>query len=137
MTAFYEGREVWFYTGSQDLYGEDVLVQVADQSREVVRLLNESGLMPAPVVWKPVLKDSDSIRRAMLEAIRYVDLVVPENNWEQKVDDLVKYEIDTFVMGDDWTGRFDEQLGGLCEIVYLPRTPEISTTQIKSDMTQS
>ena len=76
-------------------------------------------------------------RRAMLEAIRYVDLVVPENNWEQKVDDLVKYEIDTFVMGDDWTGRFDEQLGGLCEIVYLPRTPEISTTQIKSDMTQS
>ncbi|MDD7553975.1 L-arabinose isomerase [Schaalia hyovaginalis] len=68
MTAFYEGREVWFYTGSQDLYGEDVLVQVADQSREVVRLLNESGLMPAPVVWKPVLKDSDSIRRAMLEA---------------------------------------------------------------------
>ena len=68
MTGFYEGCEVWFYTGSQDLYGEDVLVQVADQSREVVRLLNESGLMPAPVVWKPVLKDSDSIRRAMLEA---------------------------------------------------------------------
>ncbi|WP_366180184.1 glycerol-3-phosphate cytidylyltransferase [Actinomyces timonensis] len=76
-------------------------------------------------------------RRAMLEAIRYVDLVVPENNWEQKVDDLVKYEIDTFVMGDDWTGRFDEQLGGLCEIVYLPRTPEISTTQIKGDIAQS
>lgn len=68
MTSFYQGREVWFYTGSQDLYGEDVLTQVADQSREVVRLLNESGLMPASIVWKPVLKDSDSIRRAMLEA---------------------------------------------------------------------
>ena len=76
-------------------------------------------------------------RRAMLEAIRYVDLVVPENTWEQKVDDLAKYEIDTFVMGDDWEGKFDEQLGSLCEVVYLPRTPEISTTQIKSDMTQS
>ena len=73
----------------------------------------------------------------MLEAIRYVDLVVPENTWEQKVDDLAKYEIDTFVMGDDWEGKFDEQLGSLYEVVYLPRTPEISTTQIKSDMTQS
>ncbi len=68
MSSFYEGRELWFYTGSQDLYGEDVLVQVAEQSREVVRLLNASGLMPAPIVWKPVLKDSDAIRRAMLDA---------------------------------------------------------------------
>ncbi|WP_165216065.1 L-arabinose isomerase [Schaalia sp. ZJ1691] len=66
--SFYEGREVWFYTGSQDLYGEDTLRQVAQQSQEVVRLLNESGLMPAPIVWKPVLKDSDAIRRAMLDA---------------------------------------------------------------------
>ena len=62
-------------------------------------------------------------RRAMLEAIRYVDLVVPENTWEQKVDDLAKYEIDTFVMGDDWEGKFDEQLGSLCEVVYLPGRP--------------
>ncbi|MDN6428316.1 MAG: L-arabinose isomerase [Propionibacterium sp.] len=68
MSSFYEGREVWFLTGSQDLYGEDTLRQVAEQSQEVVRLLNDSGLMPAPLVWKPVLKDSDSIRRAMLDA---------------------------------------------------------------------
>ena len=68
MTSFYEGREVWFVTGSQDLYGEETLAQVAEQSREVVRLLNESDLLPAPIVWKPVLKDSDSIKRAMLEA---------------------------------------------------------------------
>ncbi|QHO91404.1 glycerol-3-phosphate cytidylyltransferase [Actinomyces sp. 432] len=73
-------------------------------------------------------------RRRMLEAIRYVDLVVPEYTWEQKVDDVKKYEIDVFVMGDDWAGKFDEQLAGLCEVVYLPRTPEISTTQIKNDM---
>jgi glycerol-3-phosphate cytidylyltransferase len=73
-------------------------------------------------------------RKAMLEAIRYVDLVVPEVTWDQKPDDVRKYAIDVFVMGDDWTGRFDEQLAGLCEVVYLPRTPEISTTQIKNDM---
>ncbi|WP_103064109.1 glycerol-3-phosphate cytidylyltransferase [Actinomyces qiguomingii] len=75
-------------------------------------------------------------RRRMLEAIRYVDLVVPEYTWEQKVDDVRKYDIDVFVMGDDWKGKFDEQLAGLCEVVYLPRTPEISTTQIKNDMQQ-
>ncbi|MDO4258354.1 MAG: L-arabinose isomerase [Actinomycetaceae bacterium] len=68
MSSFYDGREVWFFTGSQDLYGEETLQMVADQSQEVVRLLNESGVLPAPVVWKPVLKDSDAIRRAMLDA---------------------------------------------------------------------
>lgn len=73
-------------------------------------------------------------RKKMLESIRYVDLVVPELTWDQKPDDVRKYSIDVFVMGDDWTGKFDEQLKGLCEIVYLPRTPEISTTQIKADM---
>lgn len=68
MSSFYDGREIWFFTGSQDLYGEETLRQVADQSQEVVRLLNDSGVIPAPVRWRPVLKDSDSIRRAMLEA---------------------------------------------------------------------
>ena len=72
-------------------------------------------------------------RKAMLEAIRYVDLVVPEENWEQKITDVQKYEIDTFVMGDDWTGKFDF-LKDYCEVVYLPRTPEISTTQIKKEL---
>ena len=68
MSSFYDGHEVWFLTGSQDLYGEDTLRQVADQSRAVVDALNASDAMPAPIVWKPVLKDSDSIKRAMLEA---------------------------------------------------------------------
>ncbi|WP_026459835.1 L-arabinose isomerase [Schaalia suimastitidis] len=68
MSSFYQGREIWFYTGSQDLYGEETLAMVASQSQEVVRLLNDSGVIPAPIVWKPVLKDSDSIRRAMLDA---------------------------------------------------------------------
>ena len=65
--------------------------------------------------------------------IRYVDLVVPEENWDQKRSDVQKYNIDTFVMGDDWKGKFDF-LKDLCEVVYLPRTPDISTTQIKKDL---
>jgi glycerol-3-phosphate cytidylyltransferase len=72
-------------------------------------------------------------RKNMLEAIRYVDLVIPEENWEQKVADVEKYHVDTFVMGDDWTGEFDF-LKDVCEVVYLERTPEISTTQIKNDL---
>ena len=73
-------------------------------------------------------------RKVMLEAIRYVDLVVPEQTWGQKTEDIARYGIDVFVMGDDWDGEFDDKLKGLCEVVYLPRTPEVSTTQIKSDM---
>lgn len=72
-------------------------------------------------------------RKMMLEAIRYVDLVVPEENWEQKCNDVAKYGIDVFVMGDDWAGKFDF-LKDQCEVVYLPRTPEVSTTQIKESL---
>ena len=72
-------------------------------------------------------------RKRMLEAIRYVDLVIPEENWAQKQTDVEKYQIDTFVMGNDWEGKFDF-LKSQCEVVYLPRTPEISTTKIKADL---
>lgn len=74
-------------------------------------------------------------RKHLLEAIRYVDLVIPEERWEQKVTDITKYQIDTFVMGDDWEGKFDfieEQT--IAQVVYLSRTPEISTSQIKEDL---
>ncbi|MCI8384996.1 MAG: glycerol-3-phosphate cytidylyltransferase [Acutalibacter sp.] len=71
-------------------------------------------------------------RMRLLEAIRYVDLVIPEENWEQKASDVRLYQVDTFVMGDDWQGKFDF-LKEYCQVVYLPRTPEISTTQIKTD----
>lgn len=69
----------------------------------------------------------------LLEAIRYVDLVIPEENWEQKKTDIVDYKADVFVMGSDWEGKFDE-LNQYCQVVYLPRTPEISTTTIKDDL---
>lgn len=72
-------------------------------------------------------------RKMLLESIRYVDQVIPEENWEQKVEDVKKFNVDTFVMGDDWEGKFDF-LKDYCEVVYLPRTPEISTTQIKNDL---
>ena len=72
-------------------------------------------------------------RKQLLEAIRYVDLVIPEESWEQKRSDIREYHVDTFVMGDDWQGKFDF-LQDLCQVVYLPRTPEISTTQIKKDL---
>jgi len=62
-------------------------------------------------------------RKAMLEAVRYVDMVVPERTWGQKSQDIDEYGIDVFVIGDDWIGTFDEQLEGRCEIAYLPRTP--------------
>lgn len=74
-------------------------------------------------------------RKKMLEAVRYVDLVIPEKNWGQKRDDVKKYEIDTVVMGSDWEGNENfEKLKDLCEVVYLPRTDNISTTQIKKDL---
>ena len=74
-------------------------------------------------------------RKKMLEAIRYVDLVIPEENWEQKVDDVKKFEIDELVMGDDWAGstKFD-YLKDYCELTFLSRTEGISTSQIKNDL---
>ena len=74
-------------------------------------------------------------RKMMLEAVRYVDLVIPEENWEQKIDDVKKYDIDIVVMGSDWAGsdRFD-YLKEYCEVVYLPRTEGVSTTQIKEEL---
>ena len=70
-------------------------------------------------------------RKVMLEAIRYVDLVVPEQTWGQKSQDINEYGIDVFVIGDDWIDTFNEQLEGRCEIVYLPRTPEIDSLRMQ------
>lgn len=75
------------------------------------------------------------IRKEVLEAIRYVDLVIPESSWEQKLDDVKRYEIDVVVMGDDWadSDRFDF-LKEHCELVFLPRTEGISTSSIKDTL---
>lgn len=81
------------------------------------------------------LKDKKSFhnfqeRKENLEMLKIVDLVIEENNWEQKVEDIKKYNVDVFVMGDDWNGKFDE-LKDYCSVIYLERTPSISTTALK------
>ena len=73
-------------------------------------------------------------RKALVEAVRYVDLVIPETSWEQKKNDVHEYHIDTLVMGDDWEGKFDFLKDDGVDVVYLPRTPEISSSQIKSQL---
>lgn len=72
-------------------------------------------------------------RKLILEHLRMVDMVIREDRWEQKVDDVKKYRADILAMGDDWSGKFDE-LRAFCEVVYLPRTPGVSTTQTKQKL---
>ena len=75
----------------------------------------------------------DKDRMEIVAALRCVDMVIPEDSWEQKKTDVAKYGVDIFVMGDDWKGRFDF-LKSQCEVVYLPRTPEVSSTEIKNQI---
>jgi glycerol-3-phosphate cytidylyltransferase len=72
-------------------------------------------------------------RAEIVKAIKFVDEVIPETEWEQKRQDVITHQVDVFVMGSDWQGRFDE-LKELCEVIYLPRTPDISSTDIKSNV---
>jgi glycerol-3-phosphate cytidylyltransferase len=81
---------------------------------------------------KTSLLDYDN-RKGVLEAIRYVDLVIPETSWEQKADDVRKYNVDIFVIGDDWAGQFDF-LSDVCEVRYLARTADISSTLVKQTL---
>ena len=71
-----------------------------------------------------------SLRKQNLECIKFVSLVIPENNWEQKENDIKTHHVNTLVMGDDWNGKFD-YLMPLCKVIYLPRTPGISSTILK------
>lgn len=73
-------------------------------------------------------------RKALVEAVRYVDLVIPEESWEQKRADMHDFNIDVFCIGDDWKGKFDYLKEEGVEVVYLPRTPEISSTRIREDL---
>ncbi|MBE7698846.1 L-arabinose isomerase [Oerskovia sp. Sa1BUA8] len=95
MSKPYADREIWFLTGSQDLYGEETLRQVAEQSQEVARALDASADVPANVVWKPVLKDASSIRRAMLDA-----------NADDRVLGVVTW-MHTFSPAKMWIGGLD------------------------------
>ena len=72
-------------------------------------------------------------RRTILESCRYVDRVIPEDTWEQKRYDIVNYNVSTFAMGHDWKGHFDD-LQDIAQVVYLPRTPEVSTTDLRNQI---
>ena len=74
-------------------------------------------------------------RKSYLQAIKYVDLIIPENNWEQKIEDIKKNHVDIFTMGDDWKGKFDH-LSQFCNIKYLERTASISSTLIRSSISE-
>lgn len=80
---------------------------------------------------KSIIKYSD--RAEIVSAIKFVDQVFPENEWDQKITDVIKHNIDIFVIGDDWKGKFDF-LKEYCEVVYLSRTPDISSTQLKNQL---
>lgn len=73
-------------------------------------------------------------RKKDIEALRFVDLVIPEGNWEQKIKDVQKHAVDVFTIGSDWKGEFDF-LNDFCKVVYLDRTPSISSTEIKRILT--
>ncbi|ALC82533.1 MULTISPECIES: glycerol-3-phosphate cytidylyltransferase [Bacillus] len=77
--------------------------------------------------------DSYEKRKQVLETLDLVDEIIPEENWEQKIEDVKTHQVDIFVMGDDWEGKFD-YLNEYCEVIYLSRTEGISTTQIKKEM---
>ena len=80
-----------------------------------------------------VCKIKDTDRMQIVEAIKYVDQVIPETSWDQKIEDVKKYDVDVFVMGDDWKGKSDF-LKDYCEVVNLPRTEGISSTQLKEEL---
>lgn len=68
-----------------------------------------------------------------MESCRYVDLIIPEVSWEQKIDDIKKYNVSTFVMGNDWEGKFD-YLKNYCDVIYLPRTQGVSSSMTKEHL---
>ncbi len=72
-------------------------------------------------------------RKIILESCRYVDLIIPEVSWEQKIDDIKKYNVSTFVMGNDWEGKFD-YLKNYCDVIYLPRTQGVSSSMTKEHL---
>lgn len=75
-------------------------------------------------------------RKKLLMSLRCVDFVIPEENWEQKRSDIVKYDVDVFTIGDDWKGKFDD-LKELCEVRYMPRTPSVSSTLLRRHLAEA
>ncbi|WOO89438.1 glycerol-3-phosphate cytidylyltransferase [Mollicutes bacterium LVI A0078] len=125
-------RRVLTY-GTYDLmhYGHIRLLKRAKQQGDYLIVAVSTDEFNA-IKGKKAYHDYET-RKKMLEAIRYVDLVIPENGWDQKMEDVIEYKVDVFCMGDDWEGKFDH-LKEKCEVIYLDRTEGISTSKIKKDL---
>ncbi len=141
-----DGYEIWFVTGSQNLYGEETLRQVAEQSQEIARTLGAASDVPVKVVWKPVLKDSESIRRAALDAnaddaviglIAWMHTFSPAKMWIAGLDALSKPllhlppqanvglpwgEIDFDFMNLNQAAHGDREFGYIETRLGIPRT---------------
>ena len=100
--------------------GDELIVGVSTDEFNTIK--NKSVLIPY------------AQRAEIVRNIRCVDKVIAENNWDQKIKDIQHYNVTTFAIGDDWEGKFDF-LKEYCEVVYLPRTKDISTTQLKQSLT--
>jgi glycerol-3-phosphate cytidylyltransferase len=127
------GKKVVLTYGTFDLFhkGHVRILQRAKELGDYLIVGVSSDEFNAVKGKKCVYTDSD--RMEIVGAMRCVDKVIPETCWEQKVNDIKKYNVDVFVMGSDWEGHFDE-LKEYCEVVYLPRTDGISTTQVKTEL---
>ena len=125
--------KVGYTTGVFDLFhiGHLNILRRAKELGDYLVVAVSSDAFNALKGKKCVIPDYE--RMAIVEAIKYVDEVIPENSWEQKIEDVKNHDIDVFVMGNDWEGKFDF-LKEYCEVVYLPRTDGISTTQIKEGL---
>jgi len=100
--------------------GDELIVAVSTD--EVIQIKEKKTLIPYEQ------------RAEIVQNIKCVDMVIAEENWEQKISDIEKYDIDIFAMGSDWEGKFDF-LKEYCEVIYLPRTENISTTKLKKSLT--
>lgn len=108
---------------AKELAGDEGKLIVAISSDEFNAIKNKKAYMPY------------AKRKELVEAIRYVDEVIPEENWQQKKTDVKKHKVDVFVMGNDWEGKFDE-LKDYCKVVYLPRTKTISSTLLRKALNE-
>lgn len=116
--------------GTFDLfhYGHIRLLQRAKSLGDYLIVALSTDEFNAGKGKKSIMSYAD--RKEILEAVHYVDKVIPETSWEQKITDVVDNGVSVFVMGDDWEGKFDF-LKEYCEVVYLPRTANVSSTMLK------
>ena len=125
-----DGKTVVYTAGTFDLfhYGHLLLLKRAKELGDYL-IVSLSTDEFNKIKNKKSFYDYET-RKSMLEGIKYIDEIIPEKSWEQKIPDIKSHNVDIFVMGDDWEGKFDE-LKEYCEVIYLPRTPNVSSTQLK------